>query len=449
MNNISLQEELSRYNKQYTIYQATKTRKDGVRPWCMAFYYEGTDGKKARKVISATDKSELETKRIQFLTENYHEKLQIRERQAQQVQQTVVTNPVYAAPPVPKSCGVTVRQAYEKFHETYKGTVAHATYLSEITRGNKVCRYLGNKLVDTLEFDDFQNLITQISYNEKGEVAPYQPVFQVQESFRRLLKYCYKKGWITREAWDNICEDVKIPTEVKNSDLAERTKLSKFRDFEQLGEILHVLEDNRVYYLTIRILLVTGLRPGEFLALKKSRLDRENARFYVEQAVTKNEKKSQDERCIKIGNTKNKGSKRFVPLPKELFRYFDELEELMVKSGRREKSYGYGNGDLVLVSERGTLLSGNTLTRNLRLYIKARSKTASITLGMPRHCYQELLDRLGAKDNDIERSVGHVLAGIGNKSYKMNEAYLERLLPYLSELDREIEKAYQDAKNRK
>ena len=456
MNGLTLRAELDRYKNSGSVYQSTRARKDGTRPWCIAFYYEDLDGRKQRKVLSSENKDDLEEKRDQFLTELFLEKCRMQEEKAKEqerlrkaAEQPVIPSPsAYMAPPVKQSCGVTVQEAYEKFLGTYKNTVAYSTYKNECKTKNQICRYLGTKKVDELEFDDFQGMINAVSFQD-GIPAPYSSVFNIMSKFKRLLRYCWQKKWLTHDELDCIITNVKIPTAVKNSDRAEQAKQAKFRDFEQLGEILHIVEENRFYYLTLRILLVTGLRPGEFLALKLGNLDREHERIHIENAVTENEKKKAGDLSVKIGNTKNRGSRRFVPLPRDLFRYFDELEELMVQSGRRKASYRYGNGDLVIVSEVGTLLAVGSFGQNMRYYMRKRTRQASITPGMPRHCYQELLDRVGARDSDIERSVGHVLPGIGNKSYKTNEAYLTRLLPYISEMDRRIEEEYRRAKKRK
>ena len=64
---------------------------------------------------------------------------------------------------------------------------------------------------------------------------------------------------------------------------------------------------------------------------------------------------------------------------------------------------------------------------------------------MPRHCYQDYLDRLDAREDDVEKAVGHVLMGMGNKAYKNNENYLIRLLPLVEELGKNIENAYQSS----
>lgn len=453
---LSLREELERYKNSGSIYQDTRTKKDGTRSWCIAFYYDDINGRKQRKVISAGNRDDLEAKRDKFLTDLYFEKRRMLEeraieleRQRKAAEQVVPYSPaVSMAPPAKQPCSVTVQEAYEKFLETYKSTVAYSTYKTECTTKNRICGYLGRKKVAELEYDDFQKMINAVSF-EDGIPAPYSSVFTIMSKFKRVLRYCWQKKWLTHDELDCITANVKIPTAVKNSDRAEQTKIAKFRDFEQLGEILFLVEGNRFYYLTLRILLVTGLRPGEFFALKLENINREHERIYIENAVTANEKKKDWEPNVKIGSPKNKGSKRYVPLPKDLFRYFDELEELMKKSGRRKESYCYGNGNLAIVSERGTLITAGSFGQNLSTYIKSKTNKASITLGIPRHCYQELLDRVGAKDSDIERSVGHVLPGIGNKSYKTNEAYLTRLLPYILEMDQRIEAEYQKARKRK
>ena len=116
MNGLTLRAELDRYKNSGSVYQSTWARKDGTRPWCIAFYYEDLDGRKQRKVLSSENKDDLEEKRDQFLTELFLEKCRMKEEKAKE--QPVISSPsVYMAPPVKQSCGVTVQEAYEKFEE--------------------------------------------------------------------------------------------------------------------------------------------------------------------------------------------------------------------------------------------------------------------------------------------------------------------------------------------
>ena len=68
-------------------------------------------------------------------------------------------------------------------------------------------------------------------------------------------------------------------------------------------------------------------------------------------------------------------------------------------------------------------------------YMQRNGDCKRFTLGMPRHFYQDQLDILGANVNDVEKAVGHVINTVAEKSYKVNQQYLKRLIPYIEELE--------------
>ena len=120
---LSLREELERYQNSGSIYQDTRTKKDGTRSWCIAFYYDDINGRKQRKVISAGNRDDLEAKRDKFLTDLYFEKRRMLEeraieleRQRKAAEQVVpYSSAVSMASPAKQPCSVTVQEAYEKF----------------------------------------------------------------------------------------------------------------------------------------------------------------------------------------------------------------------------------------------------------------------------------------------------------------------------------------------
>ena len=71
--------------------------------------------------------------------------------------------------------------------------------------------------------------------------------------------------------------------------------------------------------------------------------------------------------------------------------------------------------------------------------------TSPFLLDMGRHCYQDNLDGLGAKDEDVERAVGHTLANVANRHYKTCDHYLRRLPPFIEDMNRLIEQEFQRA----
>ena len=78
----------------------------------------------------------------------------------------------------------------------------------------------------------------------------------------------------------------------------------------------------------MRILLLTGLRPQEFFALKKDDLYPQEGYIHIWQAQINVEKNLESGRTVEIGFTKNKQSMRKVPAVPAVFEYLKELEKI-------------------------------------------------------------------------------------------------------------------------
>jgi len=441
-------EELSRYQNEVSIYPTNRRNKYGISVpsgYGIAFYYEDLSGKKMRKVFTGKDKDSLPQKRVEFLKDLYQKKMKAQQTEPMSCMAPAVS-PVYTVPvPIvqPVSCTITVEKAVDDFMKFYKPTVSYQTYLGEMTNANHIKRILGTKLVAEITFNDFQHLVNVISAGRNGKPAAPKTVLNIMISFKRIMRYCRKQKWLSRDDLELITTDIRIPTFVTDNNHEAEVKESKFLDYAGAGEILHVLETNQRYYLTARILFLTGLRPQEFFGLKKSDLHPEGQYIEIKNAMVVQEQRKTGDRKFEIGTTKNKYSIRKVPATREVFQFFDKLEKLMKSTGCRQKSYEHGNENMVIVDKNGNLMDVHSFGENLNRYIQRKAPGKKFTLNMPRHCYQDYLDMLGAKDSDVEKAVGHTLGKVSERYYKVNDAYLTRLIPYLDEMGKNIESAYQ------
>lgn len=438
-----LMEALNQYKDNISIYPTKANGGYGI-----AFYYEDIYGKKDRKVFCSKNKEILMNKRTEFLTNLYYEKQAMSENTKQIETKIVTSMPHVSYKQENHVCPVTIEQAVDKFLEYYKPTVSHQTYLGEVTCSNHIKRLLGTRHVSEITFEDFQTLVNNLSkrsVNGKTVIAAEKSIRNIIISFKRIMRYCSRNKWISVEDLMLIISDIKIPTFITDSDHDELVKASKFLDYKQTGEVLRLLGNNRRYYLVIRILYLTGLRPQEFFALEKTDLYPEQDYIDIRQALVVQEKATDNDRYYDIGTTKNKGSRRKVPAIPEVFKYFDELEKLMIESGLRKKSMKKGNGNMVIVDKNGDIVNVHYFGVNLVKCIKENSPNkivkTKLTLNMPRHCYQDYLDELGAKDTDVEKAVGHVIDKTNERFYKTQPIYINRLRPYLETMALEIEKA--------
>lgn len=450
---MSLEQYLETFMEGGSIYSKKKKEKDGsitINGVETAFYYGLPDGTKPRKVLGAKDKDLALQRKKEFLTNVYLGFHQTVSTGATAVVQPVAPIVMQSAIPsmVPQKeekCTVTIKEAVSSYLPSYKPTVANNTYKAKVIDLNRINKYIGNRLIDELDADEVQDMISKISIKKDGTLAAPKTVKSTITSLRALMKYCRKQKWISREDEELLTEDIRIPTAIKDSTHEEEVKASKFLKYEELGTILSLLEDNPYYFYLIRVAVLTGLRPQELLGLKRTDLHPEKHYIKVNTAVKGKEKKYEDDRSVEIGRPKTKYSRRKVPATNEVFEYFNKLEMVIIENGGRRNSVDTGNTGLVVVDRNGNVPDVHSLGTNLVRYLERRGAKKKITLGMPRHCYQDYLDGLDAGNDDVEKAVGHVLVGMGNKAYKNNENYLVRLLPLVEEMGKNIERAYQTA----
>ena len=442
---LTLDQYLAMFEQGGSVYPKKKKEKDGTVTETgveTAFYYMKADGTKSRKVLSARNKEHALERKRQFLTGVYKNFSEPVPAVVRSEIPTVVRSEIPVVQPV-ETCKVTVREATEKYLDYYKGKVAYRTYQGKVIDLKRINKSMGDQLLENLDVDCVQSMINDISIKLDGTLAAPKTVKATITSFKTLMKYCRQKKWIMREDVELLTEDIKIPTAIKDSTHEEEVKAAKFLEYSELGYVLSLLADNPYYFYLIRIASLTGLRPQELLGLKKSDLYPEEHYIEVKTAVKGKERRGENDRGVELGAPKNKYSRRKVPATDEVFVYFKKLEKVIIETGGRKRSVEQGNQDLIVVDRNGNVPDVHALGTNLVRYLERRKAEKKITLGMPRHCYQDYLDGLDARESDVEKAVGHVLLGMGNKAYKNNENYLERLLPLIEKMGKNIESAYQ------
>lgn len=410
------------------------------------FHFDDMNGKKDRKAFQAVTVTELWKKREKYITDLYYEKQEKKEA-AKQVEVVTplspiapVYQPTYPIQQVPVvACDKTIAQAIDEFMISYEDGVSGATLEAEKSNNNKIKKYLGEKLVTEITFNDYQTLVNEAAMGDGVKYAAQRTIRNLKTTFNRILRYCMKQKWISLEDFTLITTDVKIPAYVREYDNSE-----KFLEYEEIGAVLRVLKDSPKYYITARILILTGMRQEEFYALEKTDLFKEDRYINVNKAMRKSKKRKKGERLFVLGPTKNTQSTRKVPAIEEVFYLFDELEKWMVKSGNRKKAKERGNGNFVITDRNGNLVDEHSFITNLSRYLNKKSEI-EFTLGMMRHCYTTHLDDLDANRYDVDVAQGHKLVGVSDKFYRqIRKSYMRRLYPYIEDMAKEIESAYKN-----
>lgn len=141
--------------------------------------------------------------------------------------------------------------------------------------------------------------------SNKGEYVYSQVTLdRIEFVVHSMFKRAYKKGWLSCDPFDS--EDFKKPISKK-----ETVKVEGL-DPEELKQVLMVVKKYPIIHAPISLMLNTGMRMQEVLALKWSNVDLKDNTIQVEQALTVevhfDDNGKVKERKSVIGDTKTEGS---------------------------------------------------------------------------------------------------------------------------------------------
>lgn len=431
-----LLEELERFKNEVSIYP---TKRNGVHNgYGIAFYYLNLEGKKDRKVFTAKEEGGLMAKRTVFLTELYHEK-QARIERAERVNMLKDILPASLLKDE-IHCDKTVNQAIDAYLPTHKARVKYITHVGEISSSQHVRKWLGEKMVSDLEFNDHQDLLNNVAKGRNGKRASKKTVRNVKGFFSRLMQFCKKQKWLSNEQVEFILEGVVMPT------TARKNRNAKYLPIADMGKVLNILQENRRYYLVSKILLLTGMRGQEIFALEKADLKPDMGMIHIRHALEEQEKKKDTDRKYMVGETKNEESERYAPAIPEVFECFKELEKLQIERGWREKAWDLGNQNMAIIDSLGQVVDKTCFNRNMNEFLKRHGAENKLTLHMPRHCYSTYLKLRQADAENVEFSLGHSFNGV-RYDYLADivPEYIIMLFPKIEEMARDIRQAELDA----
>lgn len=151
--------------------------------------------------------------------------------------------------------------------------------------------------------------------------------------------------------------------------------------------------DNKFYYTVFYFMYYTGLRPGEFIALKWHNIDLKEKKLSINRTFTN----KIENQIYSLTDPKTKNSIRTIDLD-------DGLVELMKKHYEYEKQL-YNFSEDMFIFGNISYLPPTTLARNLDKYIK-KAQVKRITPHGFRHSHVSLLIDLGADSRDVAERLG-------------------------------------------
>ena len=219
-----------------------------------------------------------------------------------------------------------------------------------------------------------------------------------------LIKQCVKYGEKMNEIPPNTTYMVKVPIESK---VAHKKKVVPFLSMEQANtfyDVLNYRDKNNVQRYkrsnnahALILILYTGMRAGEMIALKWKNVDLKNKTIKIEEtaATVKGEEDGKRVAIDKIPKTPS--SVRTIPLPQraiEMINYFAENDEAT------------GPNDYVCVSSNGTKINRRNLSHTLTSICKDAG-LPQLNVHALRHSYGSILLSQGTNIKIISELLGH------------------------------------------
>ena len=232
----------------------------------------------------------------------------------------------------------------------------------------------------------------QAMLNRRAKEGKSQRTLQyILGTLRTALKQAVHDELVSR----NVAEAVKAPRSTKTKQV--KTALSH----EEIDRLLQAIHAPRVK-IAVRLMLGTGVRVGELLALSWENIDFAGKALYVTQAVT-----NSAEHGILLEQPKTASSVRRIPLSASLLQ---ELQSWKAQQAEERLLAGERWNNLGAVC---TMDDGRRMRRELiSVNLKAASSEAGVTCTPHtlRHTFCSLLIERGIELKTVQELMGHSTA---------------------------------------
>lgn len=230
---------------------------------------------------------------------------------------------------------------------------------------NHIRPMLGGKLLHKLKREDFERLLRQKSEGSadgEGKKSS-STVGLIYLICKQALDYARDHGFVSH----NLIEGIALPRKVskeKNPFNEDEAKL-----------FLRTIRQDRLF-AAFYLLLVSGIRRGELLALRWSDVDLDGKRFSIYRSLVKSNSQGPV-----MAEPKTKSSRRMIPLKAEA------VEVLGQHKGQQDSEKEilgaiYQDADLIFCREDGSVIHPDTLTHKMYRLVKES--------GLERRCVHDL-----------------------------------------------------------
>lgn len=249
--------------------------------WCIALSLGYDENKKRiRKVITANKQEEVWEKYKEFKARNTVLKAE--------------TNEEFEGKKKHPKAEMLLKDYLEDYLNRKKGTVSQRTHEGKLKLSKHIINDLGHYKMENIDRKVLENFIDNLpekTYTKGGEVYNFtkSTINKIYDILHCVIKDAVSDECILK---NNIMTDVKRP-----KSKASKKKKEKTLSVTAIKNIIKSVEKNQMIHTWIQLLLYTGARPSEILALKFSDIDYLNKTISISEALT--EVKNDD--CIKYG----------------------------------------------------------------------------------------------------------------------------------------------------
>lgn len=270
--------------------------------------------------------------------------------------------------------------SYKTKKETYK-------YLIEET--------FKNKRITSITYSEIQNFVNELAINGVAKTS-------IEKAYQ-FLNGCIKHFIIQYDiVFKNPCENVKIPKNAK----AKKSEDLKFYNEKQVEKICTEAirkhsTGSYCYRLgwSIVLLIYTGMRREELLALKWEDIDFKEANINIDKTTI-----WIDNQIIDQNVTKTDNSKRIIPISSKAKEALLSLKEIT------------GNFEYIMSTEKGTRVNPRNLDRMFRNICSAIGLEKNGVHSL-RHTFASMLFARGAEVQVVSKLLGHSSTTITSDIY--------------------------------
>ncbi len=276
----------------------------------------------------------------------------------------------------------------------------------ENTVNHQIIAEIGEKELSKLSGDDIQNMIESL----KDKAYSYSTIKKAIIALRACLKYAVFKGIISSnpsECIEFTKKEIDYESDDEDVHFLSDGEIKKFK-----REALTVNENGEYTYRlgnVFILLLTTGIRVGEALALRWDDINFESKTMRINKNLSIVKNRNKDEVNFKKyilieQKPKTKNSNRVVPLSETAIKALHELNKLT------------GDYKLVIANKNGSYVLHKNLDRTYKKILAnaGLNKTGIHTL---RHTFASKLFRSGIEIKTISEILGHSDVGVTSDIY--------------------------------